>query len=81
MTFSVPGVNCVPQSFFEINNQNKDFSPLDYGLIVGIGYLYKDLTFLLDGQLGLYKILNLGNNQFESRQINLSVISPLKKVF
>ncbi len=75
------GVNCVPQSYFEITDQNKDFSPFDYGLIVGIGYLYKDLTFILDGQLGLHQIVNLRRDyQFKSRQINLSVIFPIKKL-
>ena len=79
-SFAPPGVNCIPQSYFEITDESKDFSPFDYGLIVGIGYLYKDLTFILDGQLGLHQIVNLRDYQFKSRQINLSVIFPLKKL-
>jgi hypothetical protein len=75
-----PGVNCIPQSYFEITDESKDFSPLDYGLIVGIGYSFKDLTFVLDGQLGLHQIMNLRDYQFKSRQINLSVTFPLKKL-
>ena len=79
-SFAPPGVNCIPQSFFEITDESKDFSPLDYGLIVGIGYLYKDLTFILDGQLGLHQIVSLRDYQLKSRQINVSVTFPLKKL-
>ena len=74
------GVNCTPQTYSEITTQNKDFNPFDYGLIVGIGYPFKDFTVVLDGQLGLYKIVNLRDYQFKSRQINVSITFPLRKL-
>ncbi len=71
---------CYPTTYQEITDQNKDFSPFDFGLVVGTGFTFRDLTILLDGQLGFYKILDVRYDEFKSRQLNLSIIFPLKKL-
>jgi Outer membrane protein beta-barrel domain len=79
-SFVPPGQQpiCYPPSITEITNQSKDFSPFDFGLVVGVGYSFGDLTVVMDGQLGFYKILEARYNEFKSEQINLSAIFPLK---
>lgn len=62
-----------------ITNQASDFNAFDGGVLLGLGYTYQNLTFIIDGQLGLFKILESKYNNLKSEQINLSLILPLKK--
>ena len=64
-----------------ISNESDDFAPLDYGVLLGIGYTYKDYKIITDAQWGFNNIINLKYSQLATVQFNLSVLMPIKQLF
>ena len=63
----------------EFANYKNNFESFDGGLMTGIGYSLKNVILSVDGQMGLFQLLQSNGTTYKSQQLNLNLSIPFEK--